>query len=108
MSVASEGRTKAMWIRQHGEASAALRESEILSRGPIKPQVIPAAPADPTRREVRNWMRRFGGECETATGIFEACNAGMDLPSWWSDDPDHWVWDEALCALDWLNPDGAA
>lgn len=106
MSAASEGRTKAMWIRQHGEASAALRESEILSRGPIKPQVIPAAPADPTRREVRNWMRRNGAEYETATEIVEACNVGMSLPIGWSGDPDHWVWDEAVLTLGWFG--GAA
>lgn len=103
--VATEGRTKAMWIRQHREASSVLRESEILSRGPIKPQFIPAAPADPARREVRSWMRRNGEEYETATEIVEACNVGMSLPIWWTDDPDHWVWDEAVLALDWFGGD---
>lgn len=61
----------------------------------------PMPPPGPhTRREVRRWMRANAADYETATALAEAANAALRLPVEAMDDGSHWVWDEALSALE--------
>ena len=45
-------------------------------------------------------MRLHWSEYENATVLAEAANVVFNMPQSWLDDPDHWVWDEALLAHD--------
>ena len=49
-------------------------------------------------------MRRNAEGFETATELAEAANAAMRLPPEAMDDEGHWVWEEALSALEWVAP----
>lgn len=44
-------------------------------------------------------MLRNAQDYESATAIAEGANAALDLPNGAMDDPEHWVWDEAVRAL---------
>ena len=50
--------------------------------------------------DAENWMRRNAQEFETATELAEAANAALRLPPDAMDDECHWVWEEALSALE--------
>jgi hypothetical protein len=49
-------------------------------------------------------MRRNAEGFETATELAEAANAALRLPPEAMDDEGHWVWEEALSALEWVAP----
>lgn len=77
-------------------------EAAFLVRGP-RPTLVPPPP-NHTRRQVRSWMRRNAGDgFETATELAEAANAAMRLPPEAMDHDGHWVWEEAISALEWAN-----
>ena len=77
-------------------------ESACLVRGP-RPALVPPPP-NHTRRQVRSWMRRNADDgFETATELAEAANAAMRLTPGAMDDEGHWVWEEAISALEWAN-----
>jgi hypothetical protein len=46
-------------------------------------------------------MRRNVEGFESATELAEAANAALSLPAGAMDDDGHWVWEEALSAIDW-------
>lgn len=46
-------------------------------------------------------MRRNAHDFECATSLAEAANIALDLPPDAMDDGVHWVWEEAVAALDW-------
>ena len=75
-------------------------EAACMVRGP-RPAVVLPLPSS-TRRDARNWMRRNAEEFETATELAEAANAALRLPPGAMDDECHWVWEEALSALEWI------
>ena len=62
-------------------------------------QVIPPSPCA-TRKQVRRWMRNNAEGFETATELAEAANAALDLPAGAMDNEGHFVWEEALSALE--------
>ena len=75
-----------------------LAEAMFMERGP-RHVLTPPKPSA-SRRQVRIWMRR-NAECfESATTLAEAANAALDLPAGAMDDDGHWVWEEALSALE--------
>lgn len=77
-------------------------EAACMVRGP-RPALVPPPP-NHTRRQVRSWMRRNADDgFETATELAEAANAAMRLPPEAMDDEGHWVWEEAISALEWAN-----
>jgi len=100
MTVAQENRWKRKCIADFNAVNDRQIEAEAFSRP--KFTRLPVAPpsANPTRREVRNWMRLNWSDYETATALAEGVNVALNLPKEWLDDPDHWVWDEALLAHD--------
>lgn len=101
-SVKQENRYRNMVIQQNNAISRHQREMEamLMERGP-RPAVSGPKPSA-TRHQVRSWMRHNCEGYESATEIAEAANAALDLPSGAMDDESHWVWDEALSALEWL------
>lgn len=66
-----------------------------LRNNPRKPMPEQFAHREPSKSEVRRWMRANASEYDGATELAEACNAVFDLPASWLDDPDHWVWEVA-------------
>ena len=98
MSVQQENRWKRKCINDFNVVSDRQIESEAFTmpRSPRLP--VAPLPANPTRREVRNWMRLNWAGYETATALAEGVNVALNLPKEWLDDPDHWVWDEAMLA----------
>ncbi len=76
-------------------------EAATMVRGPTKPSIPPKKSA--SRREVRSWMRRNAHEYECATMLAEAANAALDLPPGAMDDEVHWIWDEAVDAIEWAD-----
>ncbi len=48
-------------------------------------------------------MRRNAHEYECATMLAEAANAALDLPPGAMDDEVHWIWDEAVDAIEWAD-----
>jgi len=103
MSVRQENRYRKLVIAQ-GRALTDLKrelEAACLVRGP-RPSVAPPKP-NATRGQVRSWMRRNAAEYDDATHLAEAANIALDLPPGAMDDETHWVWDEALSALDWAD-----
>lgn len=100
MSVRQENRYARLVITQGQAETDRKRELEALSlvRGQ-RPELAPLQP-NATRRKVRNWMRRNAADFDTATALAEAANAALDLPPGAMDDDTHWVWEEAILALD--------
>jgi len=77
-------------------------EAAFLVRG-TRTAPVPS-PQNHTRKQVRNWMRRNVGDgFETATELAEAANAALRLPPDSMDDDGHWVWEEAMLALELVN-----
>ena len=77
-------------------------EAACMARDP-RPALVPP-PQNHTRRQVRSWMRRNAEGFDTATELAEAANAALRLPPEAMDDEGHWVWEEALSALEWVAP----
>lgn len=102
-SVRKENRWKQTVYAANDEITRRQREAEAacLVRGP-RPAIVPPPP-NATRRQVRNWMRRNVEGFESATELAEAANAALDLPPGAMDDEGHWVWEEALSALEWAD-----
>ena len=102
MGVAQEHRYVKLVREQNDEVSRRQRELEatFMKRGPRQAPVKPSPSA--TRRQVRTWMRLNASDYETATNLAEAANAALALPSEAMDDETHWMWEEALAALDWI------
>lgn len=67
-------------------------ELEQRPRKPLPPSSVHRAPS---KAAVRRWMRLNAYDYETATELAEGCNAALDLPQEWLDDPEHWVWEIA-------------
>lgn len=74
-------------------------EAATMERKP-RPPVIPPKP-NASRRQVRSWMRNNADGYDCATQLAEAANAALDLPPDAMNDETHWVWDEAVDALEW-------
>ena len=72
-------------------------ELEQHPRNPLPPSKSPIAPS---KAAVRRWMRLNAAEYETATELAEGCNAALDLPQEWLDDPEHWVWEIAITEIE--------
>ncbi len=68
-----------------------------MDRHPRPP--IPALELPAARRKVRAWMRLHAAEYETATSLAEGANAALSLPHGALDDECHWIWDEAVSAI---------
>ena len=100
MSVKQENRYRKLVISQNQAANDRKREIEaaFMVRGPRKPVTPP--PQSARRRDVRAWMRHNADHYETATELAEAANAIFRLPGDGLDDETHWVWDEAVEAID--------
>lgn len=49
----------------------------------------------PTPRQLREWMEVNAEDYDGATALAEAADIHWDLPAWWLDDPDHWIWELA-------------
>lgn len=101
MSVKQENRYR-KWVIETGRA-ATDRQREIeaatMERKP-RHAAIPPKP-NASRRQVRSWMRRNADGFDTATQLAEAANAALDLPPDAMDCDTHWVWEEAVSALEW-------
>jgi hypothetical protein len=74
-----------------------LMEAMFMERQPR--EAPPAPPLDTTRRQARRWMCTNAHDYETSTQLAEGANAALSFPPDALDDPDHWVWDEALEAM---------
>lgn len=105
--MATSARKENRWRRQvqamNDEIDRRQREAEAacMVRGPRKMAIPP--PPSATRRQVRSWMRRNAVDFETATALTEAANAAFELPEGAMDDEGHWVWEEAISALEWID-----
>lgn len=104
MSARQEHRYRALVISQGRVATDRQREIEAarMARGP-RPAIVPLPP-NQVRKQVRSWMRRNADGFETATELAEAANIALRLPPEAMDDAEHWVWEEALSALEWAAP----
>ena len=102
MSVRQENRYRALVRRTFDSAQdqRLLQESLRLVR-PARPAAAsPTTPICATRHQAHQWMRRAAADYDNATNLAEAANVALHLPEGAMDDPDHWVWEEALCALE--------
>ena len=100
MSVKQENRYRKLVISQ-GRVETdrqLLAEAMFMERFP-RPVFAPPQP-NASRRQVRSWMRKNADGFETATELAEAANAALDLPQFAMDDECHWVWEEALSAIE--------
>ena len=100
MSVRQENRYRKLVISQGREATDRQREIEaaFMVRTPRKP-IIPPTPGV-RRRDVRAWMHNNAEHYETATEIVEAANIIFCLPEGCLNNETHWIWDEAVNAID--------
>lgn len=100
-SARKENRWKKAVYSANDEADKRQREAEamFMERGP-RPVAAPTAP-NATWRQARSWMRHNVEGFDSATELAEAANAALDLPPGAMDDEGHWVWEEALSALEW-------
>lgn len=57
---------------------------------------------EPDRAPVRKWMDLHARDHKTATELAEAAAAAFDVDEEGGplDDPDHWIWDEAVDAME--------
>lgn len=99
MSVRQENRSKAQSIARFRQASTLAGELEALRRGKRRQDQQTAFLGSASRSQVRNWMRQNVGDYDGATALAEAANTALSLPPDAMDDPDHWIWDEALLAI---------
>lgn len=106
--MATSARKENRWKRNMQAANDAesdrgrMVEAACMARGPRPALASP--PPTHTRRQVRSWMRRNADDgFETATELAEAANAALRLPPEAMDDEGHWVWEEAISALEWAN-----
>lgn len=101
MSVKQENRYR-KWVIETGRA-ATDRQREIeaatMERKPRHAAIQPKPNA--SRRQVRSWMRNNADGFDSATQLAEAANAAIDLPPDAMNDDTHWVWEEAVSALEW-------
>jgi len=102
-SARKENRWKRMLQAANDADSDRRREAEAacLVRGP-RPALVPPPP-NHTRRQARSWMRRNADGFETATELVEAANTALRLSPEAMADEGHWVWEEAISALEWAN-----
>lgn len=100
-SVRKENRWRKNLKAENDAADRIKREVEAahMVRSPRPPTIAPAPNA--TKQQVRSWMRRTAPEFDTATELCEAANAALQLPPDAMDDETHWIWDEAVSALEW-------
>ena len=101
MSVKQENRYR-KWVIETGRAETDRQreiEAATMERKP-RPAAIPPKP-NASRRQVRSWMRSNADGFDTATSLAEAANAALILPPDAMNDDTHWVWEEALSALEW-------
>lgn len=97
-SVKQENRWRKLLHGRASEAEARNIQAEAATMQ-RKPRLAPVAPApEPSRKQVRSWMRENADEYETATELAEGANAALRLPQNYLDDSEHWVWDEAAAA----------
>jgi hypothetical protein len=102
--VATSARKENRWKKSVYAANDAISdrmrevEAAFMVRGP-RPVAAPPIP-NHTRSQVRAWMRSNSEGFDTATAIAEAANAALRLPAEAMDDDGHWVWEEALDAID--------
>ena len=100
MSVRQENRFKVQSVARFRQAGILAGQLESLRREQRRPNQQTAIPIAASRRQVRNWMRLNAEDYETETALAEAANIALTLPCGAMYDPDHWVWDEALNALE--------
>ena len=100
MSAKQESRYRKLIISQGLVATdrQMMMEAIFMDRGTRKPAIKPKN--DASRRQVRAWMRNNANDFETATELTEAANAALDFPHGAMDDDGHWVWEEAISALE--------
>ena len=72
-------------------------EAAFMERKPRHPAIPPMPNAN--RRHVRLWMRNNAADFDCATHLAEAANSALDLPPDAMSDDTHWVWEEALDAM---------
>jgi hypothetical protein len=100
MSVRQENRYKTQSIASFHQVGTLAGQNEALRRASRQPGQQVKTSDTATRRQVRNWLRLNAVDYEGATALAEAANTALSLPSGALDDPDHWIWDEALSALE--------
>ena len=100
MSVQSEQRWKRRGQRENNEQAALA--GMIAGLGlPRSPRVAAATTTrNHTRAYVRQWMVANIHEVDNYTLLAEAAADKLDLPQEWLDDETHWIWDEALLAIE--------
>ena len=103
MSVQQEHRYQKLVISQGRIATDRQRliEAMFMERSP-RPVLVQPLP-NASRRQVRSWMRRNAEGFDSATALAEAANAALDLPAGAMDDEGHWVWEEAVSAIEWAD-----
>lgn len=102
MSVKQENRYR-KWVIETGRAITDRQreiEAATMERKP-RHVAIPPKPSA-SRGQVKSWMRQNAQDFDTATQLAEAANVALDLPYDAMDDETHWVWEEALDALEWV------
>lgn len=100
MSARSEARWKKRVQAENNERDALIGmiEAAALTRTPRA--AIPALPRNHNRAYVRQWMNANANEYTSATELAEAANAALRLPADCLDDETHWIWEEALNAME--------
>ena len=98
MSVRQENRFKVQSVARFRQAGILAGQFESLRREQRRPDQQVAMPITASRRQVRNWMRLNAEDYDGPTQLVEAANIAFTLPCGAMDDPDHWIWDEALSA----------
>lgn len=96
MSVRQENRFRAQSIARFRETDILAGQLEAAGRKSREPGRQATASSTATRRQVRNWMRRNAEDYDGPTALAEAANIALVLPYGAMDDPDHWIWDEAV------------
>lgn len=100
MSARSEQRWKSRGQAENNQRNAVLGmiEGMRLPRAARKAALPPSL--NPSRARVRGWMLANAADYETMTGLAEAASAAFRLPENCLDDETHWIWDEALSAIE--------
>lgn len=100
MSVRQENRNRRrlQYFNDRRDAMHLQVEAAAQVRGPRPPIEPPQSAA--TRQQVRRWMGSNASDYDTATALAEAADAALDLPAGAMGDPDHWVWEEAMTAIE--------
>lgn len=100
MGIKSENRnSRRLWEEGHAKNDRARAIEAATMPRVIRPAYVPPV-ANATRAQVRAWMRSNAEDYECATALAEAANAAFSLPGDGLDDETHWVWDEALNAIE--------